>query len=157
PTLAAAYTLGLLAVLLGGLGGAALWQWRAAARGRGAARAAPGGAGAAPGGGRRGPGEAPAARDRRANPGAPHRGGGGGRQAPPAARGLPAGPRAAPRGGDWRSVHRLCHSDPLTFRGHAGPLTSASFSPDGSRVITASMDATTRGDGTAKIWDARTG
>jgi WD40 repeat protein len=30
PTLAAAYTLGLLAVLLGGLGGAAVWQWRAA-------------------------------------------------------------------------------------------------------------------------------
>ena len=30
PTVAAAYTLGLLAVLLGGLGGAAVWQWRAA-------------------------------------------------------------------------------------------------------------------------------
>ena len=29
PTLAAAYTLGLLAVLLGGLGGTAVWQWRA--------------------------------------------------------------------------------------------------------------------------------
>jgi eukaryotic-like serine/threonine-protein kinase len=34
PTLAAAYTLGLLAVLLSGLGGAAVWQWRAAARAR---------------------------------------------------------------------------------------------------------------------------
>src|SRR6516165_7301333 len=34
PTLAAAYTLGLLAVLLGGLGGAAVWQWRAAAQAR---------------------------------------------------------------------------------------------------------------------------
>ena len=34
PTLAAAYTLGLLAVLLGGLGGAAAWQWRAAERAR---------------------------------------------------------------------------------------------------------------------------
>ncbi len=32
PTLAAAYTLGLLAVLLGGLGGVAVWQWRAAER-----------------------------------------------------------------------------------------------------------------------------
>ena len=31
PTLAAAYTLGLLALLFGGLGGAAVWQWRAAA------------------------------------------------------------------------------------------------------------------------------
>src|SRR5262249_10103090 len=34
PTLAAAYSLGLLALLLGGLGGAAVWQWRAAARAR---------------------------------------------------------------------------------------------------------------------------
>src|SRR5262249_53522229 len=34
PTLAAAYTLGLLAVLLGGLGGAAVWQWRAAEQAR---------------------------------------------------------------------------------------------------------------------------
>jgi hypothetical protein len=31
PTVAAAYTLGLLALLLGGLGGASVWQWRAAA------------------------------------------------------------------------------------------------------------------------------
>ncbi len=34
PTVAAAYALGLLALLLGGLGGAAIWQWRAAARAR---------------------------------------------------------------------------------------------------------------------------
>jgi tRNA A-37 threonylcarbamoyl transferase component Bud32 len=34
PTLAAAYTLGLLSLLFGGLGGAAVWQWRAAARAR---------------------------------------------------------------------------------------------------------------------------
>jgi len=34
PTLAAAYALGLLAVLLGGLGGAAVWQWRAAEQAR---------------------------------------------------------------------------------------------------------------------------
>ena len=34
PTLAAACTLGLLSLLLGGLGGAAVWQWRAAARAR---------------------------------------------------------------------------------------------------------------------------
>ena len=32
--MAAAYILGLLTVLLGGLGGAAVWQWRAAARAR---------------------------------------------------------------------------------------------------------------------------
>src|SRR6516165_104982 len=34
PTLAAAYTLGLLTVLLGGLGGVAIWQWGAAERAR---------------------------------------------------------------------------------------------------------------------------
>ena len=34
PTVAAAYALGLLALLLGGLGGASVWQWRAAARAR---------------------------------------------------------------------------------------------------------------------------
>ena len=37
PTLAAAYTLGLLAVLLASLGGTAAWQWRAAERARGVA------------------------------------------------------------------------------------------------------------------------
>src|SRR5262245_2425794 len=40
PTLAAAYALGLLAVLLGGLGGAAVWQWRSAERAREAAELA---------------------------------------------------------------------------------------------------------------------
>jgi hypothetical protein len=37
PTLAAAYTLRLLAALLGGLGGTGVWQWRAAEQARGAA------------------------------------------------------------------------------------------------------------------------
>jgi hypothetical protein len=40
PTLAAPYTLGLLAVVLGGLAGAAVWQWRAAQRARDAAKSA---------------------------------------------------------------------------------------------------------------------
>jgi eukaryotic-like serine/threonine-protein kinase len=40
PTLAAAYTLALLAVLLGGLGGTAVWQWRAAEHARDAAKTA---------------------------------------------------------------------------------------------------------------------
>ena len=34
---------------------------------------------------------------------------------------------------------------------HTGPVTQSSFSPDGSRVVTASAD------GTARVWDARTG
>ena len=55
------------------------------------------------------------------------------------------------RGWEWLYVHRLCHSDLLTFRGHTQPLVSASFSPDGTRVVTASDDKT------AKVWDAKTG
>ena len=39
----------------------------------------------------------------------------------------------------------------LTLKGHTGAVTSASFSPDGSRVVTAS------GDQTAKVWDATSG
>jgi eukaryotic-like serine/threonine-protein kinase len=34
---------------------------------------------------------------------------------------------------------------------HSGPVTSAQFSPDGQRVVTAAWD------GTARLWDARTG
>ncbi len=39
----------------------------------------------------------------------------------------------------------------LTFKGHTDRVFSASFSPDGSRVVTASWDRT------AKVWDAKTG
>jgi WD40 repeat protein len=35
--------------------------------------------------------------------------------------------------------------------GHSGPVRRVSYSPDGSRILTASLD------GTARIWDARTG
>ena len=56
PTLAAAYTLGLLALLLGGLGGAAVWQWRAAATGRVMSRRRPR-TSAPKGAGRRGDGQ----------------------------------------------------------------------------------------------------
>jgi hypothetical protein len=55
------------------------------------------------------------------------------------------------RGWEWRYVWRLCHADLLTLRGHRSSVYSASFSPDGSRIVTASMD------GTAKVWDSRTG
>jgi WD40 repeat protein len=37
----------------------------------------------------------------------------------------------------------------MTLKGHTGPVTSASFSPDGSRIVTASWD------NTAKVWDMR--
>ena len=35
----------------------------------------------------------------------------------------------------------------LTLKGHTGHVTSASFSPDGSRIVTGSWD------NTAKVWD----
>ncbi len=127
PTLAAAYTLALLAVLLGGLGGTAVWQWR----------------------------EAEWQRERferfdygrtiqvahqewRENN-------------VPATLALLESTRADLRGWEWRYVHRLCHSELVTLKGHTGPVSSASFSPDGSRVVTAS------GDQTAKVWDAQSG
>ena len=39
----------------------------------------------------------------------------------------------------------------LTLKGHTGSVWSASFSPDGSRIVTGSRDKT------AKVWDAKTG
>ena len=113
-----------------------------------------------------------------------------------AARGAARRHPADLRGWEWHYVHRLCHADLLTLKGHAafvvlggvqpgrdaggdresttgrpgcgtpgpgpnwsplkGPrrphvVTSAAFSPDGARVVTASDDRT------ARVWDARTG
>src|SRR5205807_418544 len=39
----------------------------------------------------------------------------------------------------------------LALQGHIGDIWSAAFSPDGSRVVTGSLD------GMARVWDARTG
>ena len=39
----------------------------------------------------------------------------------------------------------------LTLKGHTGYVRSASFSPDGTRIVTGSCDKT------AKVWDAKTG
>ena len=38
------------------------------------------------------------------------------------------------------------------LKGHTGQVSSVAFSPDGTRIVTGS-----RLDGTAKVWDARTG
>src|SRR5262249_947789 len=55
------------------------------------------------------------------------------------------------RGWEWHHVHRLCHADLLTLQGHTDMVLRASFSADGSRIVTASMDKT------ARVWDATTG
>ncbi len=39
----------------------------------------------------------------------------------------------------------------LTLKGHSGPVNSASFSPDGKRIVSGSEDKT------LKVWDAQTG
>jgi hypothetical protein len=61
------------------------------------------------------------------------------------------GTRPDLRGWEWRYVHRLCHPELLTLGGHSYNFDSASFSADGSRVVTAGYAAT------AKVWDAKSG
>jgi WD40 repeat protein len=52
---------------------------------------------------------------------------------------------------EWHYLNRLCHSDFLTFRGHASSVLGVAFSPDDKRLASAS------GDQTVKVWDAQTG
>ncbi|MCY2966228.1 MAG: protein kinase [Planctomycetota bacterium] len=190
PTLATAYTLGLLACLLGSLGGAAIWQWRVAEQARrhavsnkneavkaaNAARTAKDGEAQ----------ERAAAVLARINA--------------ERARGVAEVARAESevaraeaddlrekieyteygrtvefalqewrenhvaatlellgktkpelRGWEWYYVSQLCHSELLTLPEHTNEVRSAAFIPDGSRIVTGSMD------GTAKIWNAKTG
>ena len=141
PTLAAAYTLGLLAVLLGGLGGTAVWQWRTAEQARDMANAARSEAVKS--------WEQLAAVEYGRTIQVAHQEWREGNAAATVA--LLDSTRANLRGWEWQYVHRLCHSDLLTLEGHAGYVSSASFSPDGSRIVTGSADKT------AKLWDARSG
>ena len=134
PTLAAAYTLGLLAVLLGGLGGSgrvAVAGCRTGTRCDSEARDAS-------------DAQAEAERQREKFERFDY-----GRTIQvahqewrennvPATLALLESTRADLRGWEWRYVHRLCHSDLLTLKGHTGGVDSASFSPDGSRIVTGS-------------------
>ena len=60
------------------------------------------------------------------------------------------GTRADLRGWEWKYIQHLWHGELLELKGHTGSVTSASWSPDGSRIATA-------GDKTARVWDARSG
>jgi WD40 repeat protein len=55
------------------------------------------------------------------------------------------------RAWEWYYLKRLCHGDLLTLRGHTDRVMSVAFSPDGTRLASASAD------GSIKVWDAMTG
>jgi WD40 repeat protein/serine/threonine protein kinase len=50
--------------------------------------------------------------------------------------------------GDRRGARLIAWGQPVEFRGHEGRVETVAFSPDGSRVLTSSID------GTARIWTA---
>jgi len=56
------------------------------------------------------------------------------------------------RGFEWYYLSRMYHSEVLTFKGHAGYVSSVAFSPDGQCLL-----ASPSADETVKIWDCATG
>ncbi len=59
------------------------------------------------------------------------------------------------RNWEWRYLNRLCDPSLLTLKGHRGKVNAASFSPDGTRIVTGS--GMNEKSGEAKVWDAKTG
>ena len=55
------------------------------------------------------------------------------------------------RGWEWRYLKQQTRGGLFTLYGHSSGVSSASFSADGTRIVSASHDST------AKVWDARTG
>jgi WD40 repeat protein len=54
------------------------------------------------------------------------------------------------RGFEWRYLHRLARGEDRILRGHTDGVYHVTYSPDGTRLATASKD------GTARLWDAGT-
>jgi WD40 repeat protein/serine/threonine protein kinase len=52
---------------------------------------------------------------------------------------------------EWHYLHRLCHSNLLTLKGHTDRVTSVVYSRDGKRLASGSEDKT------VKVWDVQTG
>jgi serine/threonine protein kinase len=52
---------------------------------------------------------------------------------------------------EWHYLDRLCESGPRQVSGHAGAVYAVAFSPDGTRLASASQA------GTVKVWDVATG
>jgi WD40 repeat protein len=66
------------------------------------------------------------------------------------ARHVPAPDQPDLRGFEWRYLHRRLAPEDATLRGHTDKVFHVSYSPDGTRLATASND------GTIRLWDAAT-